>query len=264
MVGAKKTHRSLPRLNKQRLSLIQHQRHLPRLLIHHRLQPSLNPRLPPLHLGRLRAQHDELACATRRLVRDVQAGRHADLVGQGREAAAREPLIEEGRQQPAVNDAGVAAQGGADVVQADHARAVGGGEDERGEGEGGVAQEGAGGEVVVAEGLGDAHVGAGFGEGGVGAQAGDERVRLELGFELGGAGRGRGLPEREGFGVGRGREEVVGDGQGGGGGHGGAEGEGDGGEEEDAEDAGGEGARGGFGGGGFFWWWWRWWWRGGG
>ena len=149
--------RRLPRLNEQRLGLSQNNRLLI-LALGQRLQPPLNPRLPPLDLDRLRDKHHNLIRHARRLVGDVQTRRDADLVRQRGEAAARQPLVEQRAQQPAVYDARVAAQRGAEVLDGDEGAAVGGAELQRRHGDLVPAEERPAREVLPAQLLGDLEV----------------------------------------------------------------------------------------------------------
>ena len=119
--------RCLPGLNEQRLRLSQNNRLLI-LALGQRLQPPLDPRLPPLDLDRLRDKHHNLIRHARRLVGDVQTRRNTDLVRQRGETAARQPFVEQRAQQPAVYDARVAAQRGAEVLDGDEGAAVVGAE----------------------------------------------------------------------------------------------------------------------------------------
>lgn len=112
------TYRSVFRRDEQRRSLRQDHRRLPRLL--EQLNMPLHPRLAPLHLDRLRPQHQEAPRRRRLPVVDVQIRRHRDVVRQRLEAAPRQPLVQHRRQHAPVHDPRVSAQVLPDVRHRDH------------------------------------------------------------------------------------------------------------------------------------------------
>ena len=76
---------------------------------------ALDKRLPALDFGHIGLEDQKRARHGGFLVLDIQHGRDADLVGQGGKRAAGEPLVEQGGQHAAVDDARVPRDGGAEV-----------------------------------------------------------------------------------------------------------------------------------------------------
>lgn len=122
------TYRSIFRRNKQSRSLRQHSRRLSWL--RQRLNPSRDPRLAALHFGRLGLEHDEAVRFRRLAVVDDEVGRHGNVVRQRLDARPRQTLVQDRRQQTAVDDARVAADVPAEVHDDGHlaARVVGPGD----------------------------------------------------------------------------------------------------------------------------------------
>lgn len=80
---------------------------------------ALDPSFAALDLCRRGAQHQEAVGGHGLAVVNIEVGRDANIVRQRAEAAARQPLVQHGRDEAAVDDARVAAQLGTDVRHAD-------------------------------------------------------------------------------------------------------------------------------------------------
>nr|POE54908.1 putative reductase 1 [Quercus suber] len=91
-------------------------------IVAQQLDPALDPSLAALDLGGVGLEHDVAVGGTGDAVIDFEGGGDADLVGQGGEAGARQPLVEHGGQDAAVHDARVPAQRPAQEHQLHHVR----------------------------------------------------------------------------------------------------------------------------------------------
>lgn len=151
-----------------------------------RLEAALNPRLPPVHLGR-RGPEDEVAARGRRAaVVEVEVGRDADLVRQRVEAAVREPFVQQRGQEPAVHDARVPAELWADVDDGGHGLPAAVPPHARRHGEVPRAAQRARREALLPDRLGHLQVRPRLDQPRVGAELLGQRVRVHVGVDLAG------------------------------------------------------------------------------
>lgn len=195
-----KVYRGILGLDKQGLGLHQHDRLL--AFLGQSLDAPLDPRLAALDLDRLRPE-DRVGIGRRGPpVVDVQVRRDAHAAGQRGEAAAREALVQDGRQQAAVDDARVAGDVRAEIEDGHQALATLLAPDVRRDDDLVGARQRARGEVAGAQLLGNLQVRAGLGEGGVPAQLLRQRVGVDEVVDLARGLIGR-VVEGEGLLVGR-------------------------------------------------------------
>ena len=159
------THRSLLRFNIQRRCLGADDGLFAVAL--EGLDMALDPGFSPLDLHRLCPENEVFPRRRRLPVVDVEIGRHADLVGQRREAAKGQAFVEDGGQEASVNDAGMTADVVPEVKDRDERLPTLLVPGQRRHNDLAGTQENAGGEVIPLHDLGELQVRPRLGEVGV-------------------------------------------------------------------------------------------------